>query len=127
MGFASENINALVIDFISMPTLVFASTSGTSGCRNWDFANATEQERYVVFNWELLSQEAAKGSGESLEALSALAQCHQNVYPRFQQIMQKNYQQLFTKPLHSPEDAQIFLNQIQHFIKFDPKLAQTCW
>ena len=126
MGFASGNINGLIIDIISIPTFAFASSSGTSGCKNWEFADITEQERYIVFNWDRLSQESAQGSGKSIEAFAILSQCTPEAYPYFQRVMHQNYQKLFTAPLHSPKDSQMFLHKIQQFIGSHPQLSILC-
>ncbi len=126
MGFASGNINGLVIDIISMPTFVFASTSGTSGCKNWEFAEATEKERYVALNWEVLAQDSARSSGKSLEALAILSQCTQEAFVSFQKAMHTNHHQLFIGQIHSREDSQVFLSQIQQLIENNPKLSVLC-
>ena len=126
MGFASGNINGLLIDLTSIPTFIFASTSGTSGCKNWEFATATEQELYVAFNWHLLARESAQGYGKSIDALATLSQCPKQAYTYFQKTMHHHYHALFDGKINSQKDAQTFLNQVQSLINDHSQLSTLC-
>ncbi len=73
MGFASENPGMFSVDLTLSPTFAAASTSGTSGCQQWHYAQ--EQDRFLETQWEQLAQESAQGGGPHLMALSRLMGC----------------------------------------------------
>ena len=97
MGFADKDPIMSTTDYTSGVTSLTASTSGTSGCRNWDFVDLLkeEQNHYIAENWELLSEEAFKGEGEHLLALSSIMGCSPSQTSEFQKILIQNKEGLF--------------------------------
>ena len=75
MGMASEDPLNSTIDYSSGSTFVFASTSGTLGCENWDFVR-TNRVQYLDMAWIKLSEEVAQGKGEHITALSGIYGCN---------------------------------------------------
>ena len=62
MGMASEDSLNSTIDYSSGSTFVFASTSGTLGCENWDFVRSNRVQ-YLDLAWNKLSEELSQGKG----------------------------------------------------------------
>ena len=60
MGFASEDPLASTTDYSSGSTFIFASTSGSLGCKNWDFVK-NNRVQYLDIAWNKLSEEVAQG------------------------------------------------------------------
>ena len=46
MGFADNDPGAFSLDVSSSPTYIAASTVGTAGCKNWDYARQ-QQLHYI--------------------------------------------------------------------------------
>ena len=78
LGFASKDPLASTIDYSSGSTFVFASTSGSLGCENWDFVKNNRVE-YLDRVWNTLSEEVAQGKGEHIVALSQMYGCQVNI------------------------------------------------
>ena len=78
LGFASEDPLASTIDYSSGSTFVFASTSGSLGCENWDFVKNNRVE-YLDRVWNTLSEEVAQGKGEHIVALSKCMDAKENI------------------------------------------------
>ena len=51
MGMASEDPLNSTLDYTSGSTMVSASTSGTSGCENWDFVQSNRAQ-YLELSWK---------------------------------------------------------------------------
>ncbi len=77
MGATQENPIVSTVDLSFSPTYSVSSTSGTSGCKNWDFARYLEEERerYLASNKRDLLENIAQGAGPHLQAFSQLAGC----------------------------------------------------
>ncbi len=72
----------------------FGMTSGTSGCEDANGPLAGVQT-YMDQNMEQLVSDAARGEGESLDALSALIGVESNDRAEFVQTIQSNFQAIF--------------------------------
>ena len=48
MGFASEDPMASTTDYSSGSTFIFASTSGSLGCKNWDLLRITGYSTLIL-------------------------------------------------------------------------------
>ena len=44
MGFADNDPGAFSLDVSSSPTYIAASTLGTAGCKNWDYAGSSKEQ-----------------------------------------------------------------------------------
>ena len=94
LGFASEDPLASTIDYSSGSTFVFASTSGSLGCENWDFVKNNRVE-YLDRVWNTLSEEVAQGKGEHIVALSQMYGCQGEYKQTFESLLYGNYPRLF--------------------------------
>lgn len=72
----------------------FGMTSGTSGCDSSDSAMAGVQS-YMDQNMEQLAADAARGEGESLQALIALIGVDAADQAEFTKTMQSNFDAIF--------------------------------
>ena len=88
IGFASKKPGSFTVDTVSTATFAIASTSGTSGCRNWDLVQLLEKEqsRFVLTNWSGIQEDAARGSGPHLKALAGLIGCGAEALPQLSNI-----------------------------------------
>ncbi len=129
MGFATKDMGMSSVDVTSSPTFIFASTSGTSGCKNWDFAEywKVTQKKYLVAQWQLLSEEAAAGRGKHLEAMAGLMGCSNQQYDAFAVLVQDNYTPLFNRAAVSNSASfQQFMNDLSGLLARHQKLRSSC-
>ncbi len=96
----------------------FAITSGTSNC---DIPEMDQQAAvYIEVNKEIVMKDAARGSGETLSALSEILSCKDSAL--FGRKIQKNYERIFSEKNSTYESTR----QIRNTIKSDAELASTC-
>ena len=62
MGLASKDPGMLSVNVTFSPTFAGASTSGTSGCKQWKFSAQVRQE-FVESQWAQLREASAQGRG----------------------------------------------------------------
>ena len=74
MGFATNDPGGFSLDITLSPTFTGASTQGTSGCKDWDYAKH-QRIKYLETQWIFLSEEASQGKGENLIALAQMMGC----------------------------------------------------
>ena len=118
MGFASEDPMASSTDYSSGSTFIFASTSGSLGCKNWDFVK-NNRVQYLDIAWNKLSEEVAQGKGEHLVALSQMYGCQGEYKQTFESLLYGNYPRLFLdmESKESYERADLLENGINILIK----------
>ena len=118
MGFASEDPLASTIDYTSGSTFVFASTSGSLGCENWDFVK-NNRVQYIDVAWSKLSEDVAQGKGEHFIALSQMYGCQGENQHTFESLLYRNYPRLFLEmePIESYERAHLLENEINILIE----------
>jgi len=118
MGMASEDPLASTIDYSSGSTFIFASTSGSLGCKNWDFVK-NNRVQYLDIAWNKLSEEVAQGKGEHLVALSQMYGCQGEYKQTFESLLYGNYPRLFLdmESIESYERAHLLENEINILIK----------
>ena len=126
MGMASEDPLNSTIDYSSGSTFVFASTSGTLGCENWDFVR-NNRVQYLDLAWSKLSEEVAQGKGEHIAALSDMYGCNEENQHTFESLLYRNYQNLFLgmKKIDSYERAHLLENEINRLIEVN-KMGEKC-
>lgn len=74
----------------------FGMTSGTSGCDKHSIVDANKEDvHYAEANFHSLMVEMAQGQGEYVHGLAVVMGCSDNQVGQFEQMSQKNYQQLF--------------------------------
>jgi len=74
MGIASKDPGMLSVNVTFSPTFAGASTSGTSGCKKWNFTAQVRQE-FVESQWAQLREASAQGRGEHLAVFSDVMGC----------------------------------------------------
>ena len=118
MGVASEDPLASTTDMSSGYTFIFASTSGSLGCKNWDFVK-NNRVQYLDIAWNELSEEVAKGKGEHLVALSQMYGCQGEYKQTFDSLLHGNYPRLFLdiKAIESYERAHLLDYEINRLIQ----------
>ena len=126
MGMASEDPLNSTIDYSSGSTFVFASTSGTLGCENWDFVKSNRMQ-YLDMAWNKLSEEVAQGKGEHITALSEMYGCNGEYKQTFESLLYGNYPHLFLemKEIDSYERAHLLDYGINRLIKVN-KMGEKC-
>ena len=126
MGFASEDPVASTTDYSSGSTFVFASTSGTLGCENWDFVR-NNRVQYLDLAWNKLSEEVAQGKGEHITALSGMYGCNGEYKQTFESILYGNYPFLFLemKEIDTYERAHLLDYEINRLIEVN-KMGKKC-
>ena len=126
MGMASEDPLNSTIDYSSGSTFVFASTSGTLGCENWDFVKSNRMQ-YLDMAWDKLSEEIAQGKGEHISALSNMYGCNGEYKQTFESLLYGNYPHLFLemKEIDSYERAHLLDHEINRLIDVN-KMGEKC-
>ena len=95
-GFADNDPGAFSLDVSSSPTYIAASTVGTAGCKNWDYARQ-QQLHYIQDQWSVIGEDASRGHGEHLTALAQIMGCIKSDQVEFGIMMHHNYLSLFQK------------------------------
>ena len=97
---------------------MFASTSGTLGCENWDFVR-NNRVQYLDLAWNNLSEEVAQGKGEHIIALSGMYGCNGEYKQTFESLLYGNYPHLFLemKEIDSYERAHLLDYEINRLIE----------
>ena len=96
MGFADNDPGAFSLDVSSSPTYIAASTVGTAGCKNWDYARQ-QQLHYIQDQWSVIGEDASRGSGENLTALAQIMGCNKSDQVDFEIMVHHHYSFLFHK------------------------------
>ena len=96
MGFADNDPGAFSLDVSSSPTYIAASTVGTAGCKNWDYARQ-QQLHYIQDQWSVIGEDASRGSGENLTALAQIMGCNKSEQVDFGIMVHHHYSFLFHK------------------------------
>ena len=111
MGFANNDPGAFSLDVSSSPTYIAASTVGTAGCKNWDYASQ-QQLHYIQDQWSVISEDASRGSGENLTALAQIMGCNKGDQVDFGIMLHHHYSFLF----HKTEPGIKFLMKLEDLL-----------
>ncbi len=129
MGISSKDPIMSWVDLTFSPVYTSASTSGTSGCKNWDFPYQQYMEyvfrKFIKNSHEQLLVETVKGHGIHIEALSMMS-CPKSSFKRFNIMLSKHREQtikIFKSSKQTPE----FLDHLKEWIKGTPELREMCW
>ena len=117
MGFATNDPGAFSLDITISPTYTGASTSGTAGCKDWDYSQH-QRNHYLKTQWTFLAEEAAQGKGEHLIALAQMMGCSGERQTSFMVLMRSHYSVLFGKTKRRSnflQQFEIFLSQNSAF------------
>ncbi|MGK5093107.1 DUF3015 family protein [Deltaproteobacteria bacterium TL4] len=125
MGFANKDPGMFSIDVTFSSFIPFSSTSGTSGCKNWDYT-LLETQTYVAAQWDRLSEDAAKGAGLHLNAFSQLMGCSAEHKTVLKGLVHEHYATLFfqTEALDPEQSSQRFLLKLESILSQSP--ASSC-
>ena len=127
MGVSSKDPIMSWVDLTYSPLYTSGSTSGTSGCKNWDFSKYLEREQmqFIKKSHQHLLLETVRGQGPHIEVLSRLMECPQSSSEIFADMLWEHRQQtvqLFETAKQTPE----FIIEISKWIKADPELRNNC-
>ena len=129
MGISSRDPIMSWVDLTYSPIYSSASTSGTSGCKNWDFG----YERYTEFaliqflkkSHEQFLSETVKGQGPHMDALSRLMSCPYSSKEVFSDMLKEHRQQTVEIFSTSKQSAN-FIVELRLWMQKNPKLREKC-
>ena len=118
MGFASNDPGAFSLDVTLSPFYTVASVYGTAGCKDWDYGRH-QRIQYLETQWTFIKEEASKGKGERLIALSQIMGCTADRQTQFAFLVRNNYSSLF----NNTEDRSVFLLKLETLLSQYPSLS----
>ena len=118
MGFATNDPGGFSLDITLSPTYTGASTLGTLDCKNWDYTKYIKN-KFILSQWDNLSEEASKGKGNNLIALAQIVGCEEKKQILFYKLIHKNYSSLFGNS-KSPND---FFDKLEVIIYRNPSYS----
>ena len=129
MGISSRDPIMSWVDMTYSPVYSSASTSGTSGCKNWDFG----YERYTEFalrqflkkSHEQFLSETVKGQGPHIDALSRLMSCPYSSKEVFSDMLKEHRQQTVEIFSTSKQSAN-FIVELRLWMQKNPELREKC-
>ena len=117
MGFATNDPGGFSLDITLSPTFTGASTKGSSGCKDWDYARH-QRIQYLETQWTFLSEEASQGKGDNLIALAQMMGCNTERQVQFAVLLRNNYFPLF----NNTETHSNFLLKLETLLTKNPSL-----
>jgi len=129
MGISSRDPIMSWVDLTYSPVYSSASTSGTSGCKNWDFGYEQYTE-YVLTQFlkkshvQLLS-ETVQGQGPHIEALSRLMACPHTSKDAFSDMLME-YRQQTVEIFATSSQSTEFLTELRIWMQKNSVLRETC-
>ena len=118
MGFADNDPGAFSLDVSSSPTYIAASTLGTAGCKNWDYARQ-QKLHYIQAQWHVISEDASRGRGENLIALAKIIGCNKTDQVDFEIMLHHHYSFLF----HKTDPGIDFLLKLERLLSHNQSLS----
>jgi len=118
MGFATNDPGGFSLDITLSPTFTAASTQGTSGCKDWDYAKH-QRIQYLETQWTFLSEEASQGKGENLIALAQMMGCAKERQTQFAVLLRHHYFSLFK----NTDTRSKFLLKLETLLTQNPSLS----
>jgi hypothetical protein len=127
MGISSNDPIMSWVDLTYSPTYSSASTSGTLGCKNWNFSQYIEHVRrkFLKQTHSQLLAETVQGHGSHLEALTILMTCPPSSVETFSGMLWEHRQQT-VEIFETSKQSQEFLTELRKWIKANPELRNTC-
>jgi len=119
MGLASKDPGMLFVNITFSPTFAGASTSGTSGCKKWNFTAKVRHE-FIDRNWGHLREEGSRGQGEHLMVFSDVMGCGDEDRKPFGEMLKNNYHIFYSKEpkeTSESENLNVFKNDAEYFLK----------
>ena len=129
MGISSRDPIMSWVDLTYSPIYSSASTSGTSGCKNWDFG----YERYTEFalrqflkkSHEQFLSETVKGQGPHIDALSRLMSCPYSSKEVFSDMLKEHRQQT-VEIFSTSKQSGNFIVELRLWMQKKPELREKC-
>ena len=127
VGISSNDPIMSWVDLTFSPTYSSASTSGTLGCKNWNFSQYIEHVRrkFLKQTHSQLLAETVQGHGSHLEALTILMTCPPSSVETFSGMLWAHRQQT-VEIFETSKQSQEFLTELRKWIKANPELRNTC-
>ena len=127
MGISSNDSIMSWVDLTYSPTYSSASTSGTLGCKNWNFSQYIEHVRrkFLKQTHSQLLAETVQGHGSHLEALTTLMTCPPSSVETFSGMLWEHRQQT-VEIFETSKQSQEFLTELRKWIKANPELLNNC-
>jgi len=129
MGISSRDPIMSWVDLTYSPVYSSASTSGTSGCKNWDFGYERYAEnvlrQFLKKTHEQLLFETVQGQGPHIDALSRLMSCPHSSIDTFSDML-KEYRQQTVEIFATSSQSNEFLNELKLWIQNNSELRETC-
>ena len=129
MGISSNDPIMSWVDLTYSPTYSSASTSGTLGCKNWNFGMGRYMEyvlnQFLKQSHTQLLAETVQGHGSHLEALTTLMTCPPSSVETFSGMLWAHRQQT-VEIFETSKQSQEFLTELRKWIKANPELRNTC-
>ena len=127
MGVSSNDPIMSWVDLTYSPTYSSASTSGTLGCKNWNFSQYIENVRrkFLKQTHSQLLAETVQGHGPHLEALTKLMTCPPSSVETFSGMLWDHRQQT-VEIFETSKQSQKFLTELRKWIKINPELRNIC-
>ena len=129
MGISSRDPIMSWVDLTYSPVYSRGSTSGTLGCKDWDFGYESYAEyvlrQFLKKSHEQLLSETVQGQGPHIEALSRLMECPNSSKDAFSDMLKEHRQQtveIFATSRQSNE----FLTELRLWMQKNPELRETC-
>ena len=129
MGISSRDPIMSWVDLTYSPVYSSASTSGTSGCKNWDFGYERYTEnvlrQFLKKSHEQLLFETVQGQGPHIEALSRLMACPHSSKDAFYDML-KEYRQQTVEIFATSRQSSKFLTELKLWMQEKTELRETC-
>ena len=127
LGVSSNDPIMSWVDLTYSPTYSSASTSGTLGCKNWNFSQYIEHVRrkFLKQTHSQLLAETVQGHGPHLEALTKLMTCPHSSVETFSGMLWAHRQQT-VEIFETSKQFQEFFTELRKWIKANPELRNTC-
>ena len=127
MGVTSGDPVMSMVDITFSPIFSSSTTSGTSGCQDWDFALILQKERekFVRIQHQGLLEQSSAGQGPLLEAWSKLMSCPNEVQPRFNLVLRSHFSET-VEIMNTPDRETDYLYRVRDWIRQDPVLNGAC-
>ena len=127
MGVSNNDPIMLWVDITFSPIYSSGSTSGTLGCKNWDFSQFIEQsqKQFLKQSHKQLLVETVQGQGPHMRALAKLMSCPQSSAAAFSNLLWEHRQQtvqIFETTKQTPK----FLTELKKWIAANPELRKNC-
>ena len=127
MGISTKDPIKSWVDLTFSPIYSSGSTSGTLGCKNWNFSQYIEHVRkqFIKQTHSQLLAETVQGRGPHLKALTELMTCPPSSAVTFSGMLWEHRQQT-VEIFKTSKQSQKFLTELRKWIKAIPELRNIC-